>query len=62
LTPYHQEAALSKLECVRPELLFDYVSKFNLTEHVDDMFFENLAKGYVEKGKFHEAALIVDRF
>jgi hypothetical protein len=33
-----------------------------LEDRVDADFFENLAKGYLEKGKYHEAALIVDRF
>lgn len=54
--------AVSKLHNVRAELLVDYVTKFKLTDRVDNDFFENLARTNLQNNKYHEAALIIHKF
>lgn len=53
---------MDKLSSVRAELLTDYVTKFKLTDRVDENFFEGLARQYVDSGKYHEAALLISKF
>lgn len=62
LTPHHQDIALSKLENIRGEILFDYVQKMGLTHRVDPEFYKQLAKSHVARNRFHEAALIIHKF
>lgn len=62
MTETHKNIALSKLHNVRAELIFDYVTKFKLTDQVDGNFFEDLTRKYISENKFHEAALIIYKF
>jgi 3'-5' exonuclease len=62
ITPKHQEMALSKLECIRSEIIFDYVQKLRLSPLVDNSRFLDLAKSHVEKNKYHDAAIIIHKF
>ena len=56
LTPKHQEIALSKVEYIRTEIIFDFVQKMNLTTRVDETFFKELAKKHYSNNKYPDAA------
>lgn len=43
LTNKHQEIAVSKMENIRSEVIFDFVQKMNLSGRVDESFFKELA-------------------
>lgn len=58
----HQEIALSKIENIRTEMLFDYVNKMKLEAKVNPPFYKEIANKHLEKSKFHEAALIIHKF
>jgi len=62
LTPKHQEMAMEKVENIRTEILFDYVSKLRLTDRVNPQFYRDLAKKHVASNRYHEAALIIHKF
>lgn len=47
---------------MRADLIYDFVTKFKLSEKVDDSFFEELAQSNIKNNKFHEAALIIHKF
>ena len=54
--------AISKLEHIRGEMIFDFVSKMQITERVDAEYFKALAKSHVAKNKYNEAAMIIYKF
>lgn len=62
LTPEHQDLALSKLSDVRAEILLDYVTRFKLNDRVDNNFFLDMAKENLRQNKFHETAVMINKF
>lgn len=54
--------AIDKLPSVRADLIYDFVTKFKLSEKVDNNFFEELARKNYAENRFHEAALIIHKF
>lgn len=62
LNKAQKEFAVSKLEAIRAEMIFDYVQKLGLTSMVDAEHFRALAMSHVGKNRFNEAALIIHRF
>lgn len=48
LTSSHQQMAIDKIPSVRADLIYDYVTKFKLTEKVDSNFFEDLVRKNLE--------------
>lgn len=61
-TQKHQELALSKIENIRTEMLFDYVNKMKLEAKVNPPFYKEITRKHLEKQKYHEAALIISKF
>ena len=47
---------------MRADLIYDFVTKFRLSEKVDNNFLEELARTNLKSNKFHEAALIIHKF
>jgi hypothetical protein len=43
-------------------MLPDYVNKMKLEAKVNKPFFKQIASKHIERGKFHEAALIIHRY
>ena len=58
-TPKHQEFAISIIHNVRPDIIFEFVNKFKLTDQVNSEFFEKIAAKHLANGRYHEAALII---
>lgn len=62
LSQKHKDFAYSKLENIRGDIIFDFVSKMMLSPRIDNNFYKELAQQHVAKGKYHEAALIIHKF
>jgi hypothetical protein len=45
----HQEIALSKIENIRTEILFDYVNKMKLEAKVNPPFYKEITRKHLEK-------------
>lgn len=60
LTEEHKNFAMDKLKNVRPEVIHDYVKAFKLT--VNDKYFENLTKMYLEQGRYVDACTCIVKF
>lgn len=58
----HQEIALTKIENIRTEMLFDYVNKMKLEHKVNPKFYKDITRKHLERAKFHEAALLIHKF
>lgn len=54
--------ALGRLHNLRVEVLFDYVTKFNLSDKVDDSFFLEMAQKHIAERRYHEGSLIISKF
>ena len=62
LTEEHQKYALQFLESIRADLLFDYVSKFKLTDIVGSDCFLDLAQKHFDNHRYGDCTSIIARF
>ena len=62
LTEEHQKWGLEILPDLRTDFIMEAVNKLGLTDQVDQNYFLNMAKVNLEKGKFVDAANIIQRF